>query len=239
MRRIEVCLSPELIHLHELEGKVIVVLDVLRATSCIVTGLAHKVSSITPVASLEKCRSMKQQGYYIAGERDGHKVEGFDLGNSPFSYMEEFLKGQKIAMTTTNGTFAIEKSRTAEDIIIGSFLNIQSVVRFLKNHQNDALLVCSGWRGHISLEDSLCAGSIVEDLKDDFQTDGDTSIAAKALIKAANNDLISFLSDSSHVQRLQNLNVKEDIEFCLTPNQYDVLPILDGDQLVSLESISV
>ncbi len=235
MRRIEVCLSPELIHLHQLEGKVIVVLDVLRATSCIVTGLAHKVASITPVASLEKCRSMKQQGYYIAGERDGNKVDGFDLGNSPFSYMEEFLKGQKIAMTTTNGTFAIEKSRSAEDIIIGSFLNIQSVVRFLKNHQNDALLVCSGWRGHISLEDSICAGSIVEDLKDDFQTDGDTSIAAKALIKAANGDLISFLSDSSHVQRLQNLNVKEDIEFCLTPNQYDVLPILDGDQLVSLE----
>jgi len=235
MRKIEVCLSPELIHLHQLEGKVIVVLDVLRATSCIVTGLAHKVASITPVASLEKCRSMKQQGYYIAGERDGNKVDGFDLGNSPFSYMEEFLKGQKIAMTTTNGTFAIEKSRSAEDIIIGSFLNIQSVVRFLKNHQNDALLVCSGWRGHISLEDSICAGSIVEDLKDDFQTDGDTSIAAKALIKAANGDLISFLSDSSHVQRLQNLNVKEDIEFCLTPNQYDVLPILDGDQLVSLK----
>ena len=96
MRRIEVCLSPELIHLHQLEGKVIVVLDVLRATSCIVTGLAHKVASITPVASLEKCRSMKQQGYYIAGERDGHKVDGFDLGNSPFSYMEEFLKGQKL-----------------------------------------------------------------------------------------------------------------------------------------------
>ncbi len=234
MRRIAVCLSPELIHLHELEGKIIVVLDVLRATSCIVTGLAHNVASITPVANLEKCRSMKQQGYYIAGERDGHKVEGFDIGNSPFDYMEESLKGQKIAMTTTNGTLAIEKSKEAEDIIIGSFLNIQSVVSFLKNHQNDALLVCSGWRGHISLEDSICAGSIVEYLKDDFQTDGDTSIAAKALIKAADGDLISFLSNSSHVQRLQNLNIKEDIEFCLTPDQYDVLPILDGDQLVSL-----
>lgn len=235
MRRIAVCLSPELIHLHELKEKIIVVLDVLRATSCIVTGLAHQVASITPVASLEKCRSMKQQGYYIAGERDGQKVEGFDIGNSPFDYMEESLKGQKIAMTTTNGTLAIEKSKEAEDIIIGSFLNIQSVVRFLKNHQNDALLVCSGWRGHISLEDSICAGSIVEYLKDDFQTDGDTSIAAKALIKAADGDLVSFLSESSHVQRLRKLNIEKDIEFCLTPDQYDVLPILDGDHLIRLE----
>ncbi len=234
MRSIEVCLSPELIHLHDLSEKIVVVIDVLRATSCITTAIAHGVESITPFSNLEDCRAMKAKGYFIAGERNGATVEGFDFGNSPFSYMKEELVGEKIAITTTNGTTAINKSLGASDVIIGSFLNIQSVVNYLKNQEHNALLFCSGWKGRVSLEDTLCAGSIVSSLKDSFQTDGDTTIAAEALIAAANNHLVSFLQGSSHVERLKKLDIQKDVDFCLTPNQYDVVPILKAGELVDL-----
>ena len=103
MRTIEVCLSPELIHQHELEGKVVVVVDIFRATSCIVTGLAHGVPAIKPVAEVDEAFKFQKEGFLAAGERGGQKVEGFDLGNSPFEYMEDRMKGQKVVISTTNG----------------------------------------------------------------------------------------------------------------------------------------
>ena len=95
MKKIDVCLSPELMHLYKTDDRTIVVVDILRATSCMTTAFAHGIQSITPFASLEDCRAMKKQGYFTSGERDGKKVEGFDLGNSPFEYMDEKLKGKK------------------------------------------------------------------------------------------------------------------------------------------------
>ena len=130
MKKIDVCLSPELMHLYKTDDRTVVVVDILRATSCMTTAFAHGIQSITPFASLEDCRAMKQQGYFTSGERDGKKVEGFDLGNSPFEYMDEKLKGKKIAFTTTNGTQAIAKSIGAKEIVIGSFLNLTA----LANH---------------------------------------------------------------------------------------------------------
>src|ERR1044071_8838835 len=103
MRSIEVCVSPEMMHLHDVSDKTVVVVDILRATSCMVTAFAHGVDCIMPFAELEECRLMSQQGYITSGERNGEKVEGFDKGNSPFEYQEE-IRGKKIAFTTTNGT---------------------------------------------------------------------------------------------------------------------------------------
>ena len=107
MKTVDVCLSPDLMHLYDVRDKTVVIIDILRATSCMTTAFAHGINSITPFAKLEDCIAMKAKGYFTAGERDGKKVDGFDLGNSPFEYMEEKLKGKKIAFTTTNGTQAI------------------------------------------------------------------------------------------------------------------------------------
>jgi hypothetical protein len=92
MKKIDVCLSPEMVHLHKTEGKVVVVIDILRATSCMTTALANGIESITAVASLEECKALGEQGYLTAAERDGKKVDGFDFGNSPFSYQDDSLK---------------------------------------------------------------------------------------------------------------------------------------------------
>ena len=229
MKTIDVCLSPDLMHLYKVHDKTVVVVDILRATSCMTTAFAHGIESITPFAKLEDALSMKSKGFYTAGERDGKKVDGFDLGNSPFEYMDQKLRDKKIAFTTTNGTQAIDKSRAAQEVVIGSFLNLSSVVRHLLFGKNNILIVCAGWKGKVNLEDTLFAGAVVEKLKDFIEPDCDAPLAAQRLYNMAKDDMVKFLSTSSHVKRLAKLNIHKDIEFCLTPDQYQVVPVLkDG-----------
>jgi 2-phosphosulfolactate phosphatase len=207
------------------------VVDILRATSCMTTAFAHHIHSITPLAKLPECLALKGEGYLTAGERDGKKVEGFDLGNSPFEYMDPQLKGKKIAFTTTNGTQAIAKSIGAHDIIIGSFLNLSAVVQYLRRAPNNVLIVCSGWKGKVNLEDTVFAGALVENLKDDFDHACDAPMIAQRLYASARNNLKEFLKDSSHIKRLQRLNIQKDIDFCLTEDQYDVVPVIRENRI--------
>lgn len=213
-------------HLYNVHDRTVVVVDIFRATSCMTTAFAHGIESITPFSQLEDCRAMKANGYFTAGERDGKKVEGFDLGNSPFEYMEDYLKGKKIAFTTTNGTQAIAKAEGAKEIIIGSFLNLSAVAEYLLKGKNNVLVVCAGWKGKVNLEDTLFAGALVELLKEHIEPDCDAPVAAQHLYNQAKYDLVDFLKEASHVKRLAKLNVYKDIEFCLTLDRYDIIPHL-------------
>lgn len=226
MKTIDVCLSPELMHLYSVENKSVVVVDILRATSSMVTAFAHGIKSIYPVAKLEDCRALKSKGYLIAGERDGEKVSDFDLGNSPFEYMAENLSGKQIAFTTTNGTQAIAKSIGAKEILIGAFLNLSAVAEHLIKSNNNILIVCAGWKGKVNLEDTVFAGALVEKLKAHFILACDAPLAAQHLYNAAKGDMVKFLSESSHVKRLNKLNIHEDMEFCLTVDKYRIVPTL-------------
>lgn len=231
-RSVDLCLSPELMHLYPVNGHTVVVIDILRATSCMTTALAHGIESITPFAKLNECLALKAQGYVTAGERDGRKVDGFDLGNSPFEYMDPLLKGQRIAFTTTNGTQAIAKSSGANDIVIGSFLNLAAVVDYLQNVSTDVLLLCSGWKGKVNLEDTVFAGAVVENLKNHFTYACDAPVMAQRLYGQARRDLKDFLKDSSHIKRLQRLNIQKDIDYCLTENTYDVVPVIRDKEII-------
>lgn len=218
-------------HLYDVRDKTVVVVDILRATSCMVTAFAHGVESITPIANLEECQSMKLKGYVISGERDGKKVEGFDKGNSPFEYMDEQVRGLKIAFTTTNGTQAIEKSKDAKEVIIGAFLNLNAVAKYLLLSEHNVLVVCAGWKGKVNLEDTLFAGALVDKLKDYLGPDCDAPLAAQHLYNIAKQNMVSFLNQSSHVKRLNKLNIHDDLKFCVTPDQYQVLPRLKNGVL--------
>lgn len=232
MKSIDVCLSPELIHLYSVQDKTVVVVDVLRATSCMVTAFAHGVKSIKPVSNLEDCKDLRKQGYITSGERNGEKVDGFDKGNSPFEYMSGDVKGGKIAFTTTNGTLAIEKAKAASELLIGSFLNISSVVARLKQSQNAILILCAGWKGRFNLEDTLFAGAVLEKMADVATPDDDAPLAALHLYRSAKSNMIEHLNASSHVKRLNRLNINKDIEFCLTEDQYRVVPELVNGELI-------
>jgi 2-phosphosulfolactate phosphatase len=230
MKSIDVCLSPELMHLHDVSDKSVVVVDILRATSCMVTAFAHGVDSIMPVADLEECRAMSKQGYITSGERNGEKVDGFDKGNSPFEYMEE-IRGKKIAFTTTNGTQAINKSIGARDVVIGAFLNLTAVSNYVHESPNNILVVCAGWKGRVNLEDTLFAGAVVEKLKDDVRIEDDSALIAQHLYNLAKHDKVEFLKSASHIQRLKRLGISEDIKYCLTEDKFNVVPRLKGGTL--------
>jgi 2-phosphosulfolactate phosphatase len=235
MKSIDVCLTPELLHLHKIENSIVVVADIFRATSCMVTGLAYHAESITPVATLDECATLQRRGYIAAAERDAQKVEGFDLDNSPFSYMAENLAGARIAMTTTNGTLSIAKAKSsAVKVSVGAFLNLEATANFLKNQQYDVLILCAGWKGRPNLEDTLYAGALVELLKDEHIIAEDSAMMSLRLYEQAQHDMLGFVSNSSHVRRLQRLGIQKDIAYCLQKNLYDNVPILRGSESVNL-----
>ncbi len=232
MKNIDVCPTPELLHLYKLEGKIAVVVDIFRATSCMTTAFAHGVAKIIPVAQLDECRALQKQGLIAAAERDARKAEGFDLDNSPFSYMNPDLREKTIAVTTTNGTLAITRSTAADQVLVGSFLNKRTIVDHLRAMPNDVLIVCAGWKGKVNLEDILFAGAVVCSLKNEYAVEDDSALSALMIYEAAKFNMIKFIAGSSHVRRLHGLGLIKDIEFCLREDVYDVLPVLEGDALV-------
>ncbi len=221
MNSIEVCFTPELIHLHEVKGKLVVVVDIFRATSTMVAALAHGVTEILPFADLESCRAMQGQGYLIAGERDGLTAPGFELGNSPVAFLEGKYEGKKLAMTTTNGTLALDKSKGASEILIGAFPNLQATASYIQSRNLDVLIHCAGWKGRFNLEDSLYAGALVKALSESHTNKEDGALAMESLFSLEGGNLADYLAQASHAKRLQNHGIDADIAFCLTFNRYD------------------
>jgi 2-phosphosulfolactate phosphatase len=227
-RNLEVCLTPALLHLHDFTNSIVVVIDIFRATSSICYGIENGAESIIPVATVEACESYRNTDFLLAAERNGEVVDGFDFGNSPFSYTEEKVSGKTIVLTTTNGTHAINMSRGAHKIVIGSFLNLASLCNWLKTQPNDVLLLCSGWKDKVNLEDTLFAGGVVNYLRDADYVLDDAGIASEDLYIMAKDDLNTYLKKTSHSERLKKLGIEEDIKFCLNLNITKGIPILDG-----------
>ena len=236
MNRIEVCFSPGEYHLYESEFDLVVVLDVLRATSAICTAIDHGVKEIIPVASVEEAIEYKRRGFIAAAERGGEIVEGFDMGNSPFSYMDPALKGQTIVLTTTNGTKAIHMARNKKTVVIGSLNNLQVLCDWLIEQERDILVLGSGWKDKFNLEDTICAGAIADLCLESgkFKADEDSTVAAKFIFRSSRDNMFAFLKASSHRRRLRRLNLNEDVKYCLTPNNCMSIPVLKEGSLVRL-----
>lgn len=233
---IEVCYTPQAYPLFHKDDSVVVVIDIFRATSAIVTAFYNGVSKMIPVATVAEAKEYQSNGYLAAAERDGEIIEGFELGNSPFGYMNNKVKGKTIAISTTNGTQAIEASRKASKIVIGSFLNLDVLCDYLLTQKKDVILVCAGWKNKFNLEDTLFAGAVVSKLSadSDCTITCDSAIASQHLYNIAKDDLYEFLSHSSHRNRLAKLDLERDIQYCLTVNQCPVIPIMEGKYLVKL-----
>ena len=225
---VDVCLSPDLIHLFSLKNKVVVIIDIFRATSVICTALNNGITEVIPISDLSQLNEFDSNDFLIAAERDGKIVDGFKFGNSPLHYHNNpHILGKKLVLTTTNGTRAINLSKNeAESVIIASFLNITAVSDFLKKQQKDILILCSGWKGKISLEDTLFAGFILEKLvKLGFKSESDSSFLSRQLYNDSRTNLIKFALQSSHKKRTENLGIDKDLKFCLQLDVFDNVPI--------------
>ncbi|TAE35121.1 MAG: 2-phosphosulfolactate phosphatase [Sphingobacteriales bacterium] len=235
LKKVEVCFTPSLLPLYEIENAIVVVIDIFRATSSICYGFENGAKAIIPVATVNQCLAYQNQNYLLAAERDGQVVDGFDFGNSPFSYTRQKIEGKTIVLTTTNGTYAINQSKAkAYQIIIGSFFNLDAVCNYLYKQDKNVLLLCAGWKNKFNLEDTLFAGAVVYQLKQNGYTSDDAGTAAQDLYNLAKTDLYAYTSKTSHSERLKKLGIEEDIKFCLKLNITQVIPVLTGNTLVKL-----
>jgi len=236
MNNLNVCLTPALIPLFNVEDYVVVIIDIFRATSSICYGIENGAEAIIPVSEVEECLAYQDKfaDYLLAAERNGEVVAGFDFGNSPFSYTKEKVAGKTIVLTTTNGTHALQRSIQAKKIIIGSFLNLTAVCNWLKTQQENVLLVCAGWKNNFNLEDTLFAGAVVEQLKSAGFVLDDAAIAANDLFQIGKDDISGYLKKTSHSERLKKLGIEAEIEFCLQVDATTAIPILEGEKLVKL-----
>lgn len=226
MPKIETVLSPALFQYYQnnLENKNVVVIDILRATTSMIVAMENGAKSIFPVENIETALSLKTDTNIIAGERNGLKVEGFDLGNSPQEFTKSIVQDKNIVISTTNGTKAIDLSKGAKNIFVASFRNLNAMANFLKTSNQDVLLFCAGWKNKCNIEDTLFAGAVIELLFDEnttFETSDDSSHLAFDIWKSAKSNLFQYLQKASHVKRFQTLHVESDLEVCLKMNTYN------------------
>ena len=230
-------LSPSLLNLYDVSNSIVVIIDVLRATSTIATALYNGAKCVIPVDSVSRCIEIgKQIEGITAGERDGQIAEGLEYGNSPFEYPREFVEGKTLVLTTTNGTrllhMALEKG--AKEIITGSFPNLSAVCDHLLEKKQNVILGCAAWKDRVNIEDMLFAGAVISALGKHFSINCDSSHIAETMYAKAKKDLFEFMkkNDASHYHRLMNFGLEKDIRYCLTNDGADVLPVYEEGKLI-------
>lgn len=236
-RNLYTCLSPALLDLYDISNSVVVIIDVLRATSTIATALHNGASSVIPVATVQQCIELGESvGGITAGERDGKVAEGLTYGNSPFEYPRSFIENKVLVLTTTNGTKLLHMAldRGAPEIITGSFPNLSAVCEHLIASDKDVLLGCAAWKDRVNLEDTMFAGAVISTIKSHFNILCDSSAIAENIYLEAGEDRFGFMKNrnATHYHRLMKYGLEKDIRYCLTAHGANVLPIFKGDRLV-------
>lgn len=231
-------LSPSLLHLYDVSSSIVVIIDVLRATSTIASALYNGAKSIVPVDSVADCIKLgKQMDAITAGERDGQIAEGLKYGNTPLQYTPDFIKGKTLILTTTNGTKLLHMALTegAKGILTGSFCNISSVCDYLVRENKNVILACAGWKDRVNIEDTLLAGAIVHRVKENFHQNCDACQISESIYLLAKNDLFGFMKEknASHYHRLMGFGLEEDIRYCLTEDNANILCLYDGGRLIA------
>jgi len=221
---VEVCLSPLLLANFSVAERTVVVVDILRATSVITTALAEGMTAVYPVATIEQAHQLRHRHpeALLGGERNSRRIYNFDLDNSPLTYRSH--KGRTVIFTTTNGTRALWMTRQAKEVIIGSFLNLGSVARYLQRRGGPVLIFCAGRHGQINLEDSLFAGALVEQIRASHRLANDAAHLVRDFYRLHRSQIEEVLRQATHGQRLIEGSYEEDVRYVAQIDRYDVVP---------------
>jgi 2-phosphosulfolactate phosphatase len=227
--KLELIPTVDAIRRDELIGKMVIIIDVLRATSVITTAISNGAKEILPIIEVEEalalCKTSKNS--LLGGERKALKIEGFDLSNSPLDYKSSIVKGKTIILSTTNGTKAIHHSLSADEIVIGCMLNGEAVAKHVCNGKLDVVIVCAGTYGKFSIDDFICAGKIIYECTKLKAVELEDFAAAAYMAYKDNKDmLLEYLKMASHYQYLLSLGLEEDIKHCFTEDLFNIVPLV-------------
>ena len=220
-------LSPRLLDLYDVNNSIVVIIDVFRATSTIVTALYNGAEKVIPVSGVEDCIMIgKKLNAITAGERDGKIIEGLQHGNSPAEYPRDFIEGKTLVLTTTNGTKLLHMAldRNASEVVTGSFPNLSSVCEHLASSNKHVILGCSAWKDRFNLEDTLFAGAVISKIKKYFTIHCDSSLMAEDMYQLHCKNIYSFIRKTTHWHRLAAFGLEKDLEYCVTADVANVLP---------------
>ena len=235
---LDICLSPALFQAHKQSSQIVVVIDVIRMSTSICTAFHYGAKSIRPMASIEESLAFKgKENYLVAGERESLKLEGFDLGNSPYDFMSDSIKGKEIVITTTNGTQAIQVARDSNELIIASLINEQAVLNHLDRCHDNILILCAGWNGKVNIEDSLFAGKLAFEIlkRKDCTLNSDAVSMAMQLYEDAAADPYEYTIQMSYRLKERLNYLERDIRYCLKPDlKSRIIPYLVNDKLLPL-----
>ncbi len=236
---ISICLTPDLFHHYLTNNSIVVVVDILRATSVISTAFEYGIKSIIPVPTLEETLKYKNEtNHILAAERNTKIVPGFKFGNSPYHYMNNDINNKILVLTTTNGTKAIYIANKSNNIVVtGSYINIIALKKYLINQNKDIIILCSGWKKLINLEDSIFAGELANILLETnkFTSNCDSLNTAKILFKESKDNVFQFLNKSAYRRRNKSERLIKDTKFCLKPNiKSNIVPVFKKDKLIKM-----
>jgi 2-phosphosulfolactate phosphatase len=230
-RSVEVCLSPGLFpDILAKDDFVVVLVDILRATTTICTALANGAEAIIPVASHDEARRLKARGFLVASEKDGLQPDFADFGNSALCFTRDVIGGKTLVYCTTNGTRALKIAEGAGSVVIGAFINISALTEWLARRQKDVVVLCSGWKNRFCLEDTLFAGALTRRLLETgvFHCDCDSARAALDLWSLAEGDVLDYIEKAAHRHRLKDLGLDDVIPYSFECDRVTVVPVFDG-----------
>lgn len=239
-RKVEVCFSPAIFNCHQNPEAVVVVVDVLRATSAICTAFMNGAGEIIPVGTVDEAKTYKNKGYLVAAERDGFVLDFADFGNSPYNFTPERVFGKTIVYSTTNGTQAVQMASSCHKVAIGSYLNLSALCEWLAKQQRDVIVFCAGWKNRFSLEDTILAGAISKKLVQEYglSTICDSATAAIDLWSIAEADLMAYIDKAAQRSRLRKNGLDDVIDYCHTVDLTDIVPLYSNGSLINDQKLT-
>lgn len=241
---VEVFLTSHNLTDEDVKGRTVVVIDVLRASASIITALKNGARAVVPVLDMEEASkiasNLDQLSYLLGGERGGHRIEGYHLGNSPLEYTEDVVKDRTVIITTTNGTAALSRARSAHHLLVASFLNAGKTIDFVKASGRDLTIVCAGRKNRVSLEDTLCAGLLLHLLWEGKLPSfvSDTAYMAYTQYASDLHDIRDALRYCNHAQWLSQNGFESDVDYCTAIDTVPVLPYYKENRLVLANSLA-
>ncbi len=225
--KVDICFSPALYQYYaDSNDKIVVVVDIFRATTTMCAAFKNGAVAIIPVASIEEAQVYKSEGYLVGAERNVKRCDFADFGNSPFDYTADKVKGREVVFTTTNGTQAIETAADAGILTIGAFSNISALADFCIEKQKEVIILCAGWNNRFNIEDTLFGGALTKRLIErGYTSASDATLVALSMWDEATPDILSYIGRAEHIKRLEANNLQDSIEYCLTEDTAHLVPL--------------